>query len=88
MAADLGREQDALRQRLRDWYRDAADKKATHRQTLDVHNCFVPLLAGVLSAWPTAEKRLAMAIDATTLGQVFTVLAIRVVYRGCALPVA
>jgi hypothetical protein len=67
---------------------DAADKKGAHRQTLDVHSCFVPLLAWVLSAWPPSEKRLALAMDATSLGQLFAVLAISVVHRGCAIPVA
>lgn len=34
------------------------------------------------------EKRLALAVDASTLGQRFTVLAISIVYRGCGIPVA
>jgi len=34
------------------------------------------------------ERRLALALDATTRGQRFTVLAINVVYRECAIPVA
>ena len=88
LAAISGCQEAALRQRLREWYRDAADKKGAHRQTLDVHSCFVPLLAWVLSAWPPSEKRLALAMDATSLGQLFAVLAISVVYRGCAIPVA
>jgi hypothetical protein len=88
LAAVLGDREDALRQRLREWYRAAADKKGAHRQTLEVGRCFAPLLAWVLSAWPVTEKRLALAMDATSLGQVFTVLAISVVYRGCAIPVA
>jgi hypothetical protein len=88
LAAVLGCQEDALRQRLREWYRDAADKKGAHRQTLEVRSCFAPLLAWVLSAWPRSEKRLALAMDATSLGQLFTVLAISVVYRGCAIPVA
>ena len=33
-------------------------------------------------------QQLALALDATTLGQRFTVLAISVLYRGCAVPVA
>ena len=48
--------------------------------------CFVPLLAWVLSRWQGTQ--LALALDATTLGMRFTVLAISVVYRGCAIPVA
>ena len=31
---------------------------------------------------------MALAIDATTLGERFVVLAVSVVYRGCAIPVA
>jgi hypothetical protein len=37
---------------------------------------------------PVAGHQLALALDATTLGTRFTVLAISVVYRGCAIPVA
>src|SRR5262249_62034185 len=33
-------------------------------------------------------RQLALALDATTLGQRFTTLAISVLYRGCAVPVA
>ena len=50
--------------------------------------CFAPLLGWVLALWPPGERRLALALDATTRGQRFTVLAISVVYRGCAIPVA
>ena len=35
-----------------------------------------------------SDKLLAIALDATTLGQRFVVLAVSVVYRGCAVPVA
>ncbi len=42
----------------------------------------------MLSDWSSTEKRLALAMDATTLAQLFTVLTISVVYRGCAIPVA
>jgi len=88
LAAVLGCKEATLRQRLREWYRDAEDKKGAQRQTLDVSSCFGPLLTWVLSAWPPNEKRLALAMDATSLGQLFTVLAISVVYRGCAIPIA
>jgi Transposase DDE domain len=84
----------ALRQRLREWYEEAAAKKSrgathgVHRQALPVAPCFAPLLRWVLDTWPATEKRLALALDATTLGQTFTVLVLCVVYRGCALPIA
>ncbi len=42
----------------------------------------------MLAWWAPTERRLALALDATTLGQRFTVLAISVVYRGCTIPVA
>jgi hypothetical protein len=42
----------------------------------------------VLAWWPESEHELALALDATTLGQRFTVLCISVLVRGCAIPVA
>jgi hypothetical protein len=51
-----------------------------------VESCFAPLVAWVLSRWE--GNQLALAVDATTLGQRFVVLVVSVVYRGCALPVA
>ena len=48
--------------------------------------CFPGLLAWVLRRWQ--GQQLAIAIDATTLGQRFTVLAISVVVAGSAIPVA
>ncbi len=42
----------------------------------------------MLAWWDGDEHRLAVAMDATTLGQRFTVLAVCIVYRGCAIPVA
>ena len=83
-----GRRYDAQRQQLRDWYYDVPDKRGHQRRSVDVAACFAPLLRWVLAAWPRGEKRLALALDATTLGQRFTVLAISVVYSGCAIPVA
>lgn len=51
-----------------------------------METCFAPLLGWVLSWWEGTQ--LALAIDATTLGQRFVVLVVSVVYRGCAIPVA
>ena len=65
---------------------EAEAKRGDQRQALCVECCFVPLLAWVLSRWQGTQ--LALALDATTLGLRFTVLAISVVYRGCAIPVA
>lgn len=77
-----------LRQRLREWCYAARDKKGRDRQEVPVASCFGPLLRWILAWWPAEERRLMLAMDATTLGQRFTVLAISVVYRGCAIPVA
>jgi len=84
----LGTRYDAQRQQLREWCYDAADQRGKGRREVDVSVCFAPLLGWVLALWPPGERRLALALDATTLGQRFTVLAISVVYRGCAIPVA
>ena len=87
--ADLLQQQEnTVRQRLREWYRDAEDKRGPKRRELDVSESFIPLIGWVLSYWPSSEKRLALAMDATTLAQLFTVLTLSVVYRGCAIPVA
>jgi hypothetical protein len=77
-----------LRQQLREWCYAAPDKKGRKRREVEVRACFAPLLRWVLAWWPAEERRLALALDATTLGQRFTVLALSVVYRGCAIPVA
>ena len=42
----------------------------------------------VLAWWPQEQQELALALDATTLGQRFTVLCVSVLVRGCAIPVA
>lgn len=84
----LGHKEDAVRQRLREWYREAEAKCGAQRRTLDVTLSFAPLLRWVLSWWAEGEQRLALAMDASSLGARFVVLAISVVYRGCAIPVA
>jgi Transposase DDE domain len=82
----LHRKEQTVRQQLREFCYEAEAKRGTHRQALAVEPCFVPLLRWVLSGWQGTQ--LALALDATTLGLRFTVLAISVVYRGCAMPVA
>jgi hypothetical protein len=88
LALQLGSSEGSLTQRLREWCYDAKDKKGAHRQAMDVTTCFAPLLAWVLSLWPADERHVALAIDASTLSQRFTVLCVSVLYRGCAIPVA
>lgn len=76
------------RARLRDWYRAAAEKRGAKRRDVAVEACFAPLLRWVLAWWPPEERRLALALDASSLGDRLVVLAVSVVYRGCAVPVA
>jgi hypothetical protein len=76
----------SVRQRLREFYLEAPAKKGTRRRDLDVSTCFGPLLRWLLRDWK--GQQLAVALDASTLGSLFTVLCSSVVYRGCAIPVA
>jgi hypothetical protein len=71
---------------LREFCYEAKAKRGGPRQEVKVETCFAPLLAWVLSWWE--GNQLALAVDATTLGQRFVVLVVSVVYRGCAIPVA
>jgi hypothetical protein len=86
VAQGLERKSNTVRQQLREFCYEAKAKRGGPRQEVHVESCFAPLLAWVLSWWD--GKQLALAMDATTLGQRFVVLVISVVYRGCAIPVA
>ena len=86
LAEGMERSEPTVRQRLREWYYDTKRKRGPKRQALRVAPCFAPLLGWVVSGWQGTQ--LALALDATTLGQRFVVLAVSVVYRGCAIPVA
>lgn len=88
LALLLGQAEETLRQRLREWYYPAQDKAGQTRCTLEVEACFAPLLRWVLAWWPEEHQELALALDATTLGQRFTVRCLSVLVRGCAIPVA
>jgi hypothetical protein len=50
--------------------------------------CFGPLLGWIIRRWGGKDERLALALDATTLANRWTVLAVCVLVRGCAIPVA
>jgi hypothetical protein len=80
----------SLQQRLREFYQEASAKsgrqRGGQRQQVEVSTCFAPLLRWLLRDWP--NRQLAVAIDASTLGTLFTVLCLSVVYRGGAIPVA
>ncbi|MCA1598303.1 MAG: hypothetical protein LC769_04675 [Chloroflexi bacterium] len=80
------RQEGTVRQQLREFCYAAKDKRGKQRRELDVTTCFVPLLAWALSGYQ--GQQLALALDATSLGDRFVVLVISVVYRGCAIPVA
>jgi len=86
LATWLHRKEDAVRQQWREFCYEATAKRGTARHALVVEPCFVPLLAWVVDQWEGTQ--LALALDATTLGTRLTVLALSVVYRGCAIPVA
>jgi hypothetical protein len=76
----------ALRQRLREWLRDGADKATPCATQVEIEACFAPLLRWVLAWWRGRE--LALAIDATAHGERLVALVVSVLYRGTAIPVA
>ena len=86
LAALFGLSFGTMRERLRDMYREKEAKSGKNRAQIDVKECWAPWLTWILKGW--SSKQLAVAIDATTLGERFTVLVISVLYRGCAVPVA
>ncbi len=75
-----------MRQYLREWLYDGADRACPSRSQVDVEACFVPLMRWVLELWKS--DCLAIAIDPTLKGDRISALAISVVYRSCAIPVA
>jgi len=76
----------ALRQRLREWLYDGADKADPWHPQGEGTACFAPWLRWGL-AWWQGETR-ARALDATAHGALGGALGIRVRYRRHALPVA
>ena len=62
-----------LRQRLREFYYEAGAKRGKKRREVNVEACFADLLRAVLRGWE-GKKELALALDASTLGERFTVL--------------
>jgi hypothetical protein len=83
--APLGK-RETLRQRLRDLFRAGADTRLPCPCDWDVTLCFAPLLRWLLSWWH--GKEIALALDATSHGDRLVVLAISVLYRGTAIPLA
>jgi hypothetical protein len=82
----LGVSYHTIRSRLQEFYQPADAKSGRQRDQLDVTTCFAPLLAWILQGWKSTH--LALALDATSLGDRLTVLSIAIVYRGQAIPVA
>ena len=79
-------EHNSLRQYLRQWLYDGADRARPCETQLDVRVCFAPLLRWLLSWWQSG--RLALAIDPTMKGDKVASIVISVLYRSCAIPVA
>jgi hypothetical protein len=88
LAQVLNQKEGTVFQRLREWYLEVGQKRGDHRRELDVTSCFGPLLSWIIRLWAGSERRIALALDATTLGERWTVLAVCVVIRGCSIPVA
>jgi hypothetical protein len=88
LAFVLGQGEQTVFQRLREWYLDAKHKSGKKRRELDVTSCFAPLLRWIVRLWENGNRQIVLVLDATTLGERWTVLSISVVLRSCAIPVA
>jgi hypothetical protein len=86
LAKGMKRTEQPVRQQWRTWDSDTPRTRGPTRQALRVAPCLAPLVGWVVSGWQGPQ--LALALDATTLGQRCVVLAIRVVSRGWAISVA
>lgn len=82
----------SLRKRLQEWYLEAAAKKGrgtghtgVHRRDWNPRTTAAYLLRWILEDWPSHQ--LVLALDPTNFEDRFTVLAISVLYRSCAVPV-
>lgn len=75
-----------IRQYLREWLYNGADKAAPAKTQLEVTPCFAPLMSWLLSWWESEE--IALAIDPTMHKDQLNALVVSVLYRGCAIPVA
>lgn len=82
----LGEKPNTLRQRLREFCYEASQKRGKKRIAVEPSPCFSKILGWIMSLWKGRE--VALALDATTLSDRFIVLAVSVLYRGCAIPVA
>jgi len=87
-----GRSFSTTRQRLREWLWDANDKAGRRRRQLEVMGCFPKLTRWVLQRQRGGAHRrdlpVVLGLDATTLGDRITVLAISVLCGHVAVPIA
>jgi hypothetical protein len=88
LAALYGQSETTVRSRLREWYCEAEAKKGPSRQALTVAACFAPLLQWACELAGPEDHRLALALDASTLGDRLTILCVSVLVGGGAIPVA
>jgi hypothetical protein len=88
LALVLHEQEQTVFQRLREWYLDAEQKSGKQRRELEVSTCFAPLLGWVLRLWRSEKRQVPLVLDATSLGNRWTILAVSVVIRSCAIPVA
>ncbi len=88
LALVLEQPEQTVFQRLREWYLDSKHKSGNKRRELDVTSCFGPLLCWIVRLWGEGSRQMVLVLDATTLGERWTILSISVVLRGCAIPVA
>ncbi len=88
LALVLQQQEQAVFQRLREWYLDAQQKSGKKRRELEVTSCFASLLRWIVRLWEPGNRQMALVLDATHLGERWTILSISVVIRSCAVPVA
>jgi hypothetical protein len=88
LALVLEQKEQTMFQRLREWYLDAKHKSGKKRRELDVTSCFGPFLRWIVRLWEPTNREMVLVLDATSLGERWTILSICVVIRNCAIPVA
>ena len=88
LAKLLGQKENTVRQRLREFYQEKTQKRGEARRELEVSQCFPMLIAWVISLLSDTDKRLALVLDASTLGDKFVILTLAIAYRESAIPIA
>src|SRR5262249_17288096 len=71
LASSFSRSETNFRQQLREWYWDRKDKQGKQRVDWEVSESFVPLLKWIMELWPKNERRIVIAMDASSLKQRF-----------------